>query len=490
MYGDGSSEYTPSSTGVCITGNTGAQGEKGETGATGSKGDTGATGPQGPQGEKGETGATGSKGDTGATGPQGPKGDKGDATNYWLSSGVIDLRGWDESLWFPCVCKQGISTATTQRIRVGYALEGNGKPSWATHSGGYSVQFEIDMVGSGWGTNQPSQVTKVVHDNYWFCDVSPVSCTQCSYSSRPILWLRGGGYYHWWTTYTCEGWTGYTTKTNIYGSSTYPWYVEPVSSRPTPEGMNYQSEIIQNRQNITLKVSKNDVCNQLNSELTVTGNAIALTTGHFTVNATNLTITSDGTLTAKNGVFSGKLEAASGTFKGDITGATGNFAGNIRASTIKIGSTSDDTMAYYGLSVTSSDTFIKGTGRSAGCLTVTSGSAELSAGLSGQKATVTCMSDETVSINGTSVYLNGRALHPMYFTTYTQYKSLTFSANSAQNIGLSACPTAASMGYTNVQCLGGVTDNANVYVLGSAWLTNPTATSRSITKIIWYLLYY
>ncbi len=493
VYGDGSSEYTPSSTGVCITGNTGAQGEKGATGATGAqgpKGDTGATGPQGPQGEKGETGATGSKGDTGATGPQGPKGDKGDATNYWLSSGVIDLRGWDESLWFPCVCKQGISTATTQRIRVGYALEGNGKPSWATHSGGYSVQFEIDMVGSGWGTNQQDQVTKVVHDNYWFCDVSPVSCTQCSYSSRPILWLRGGGYYHWWTTYTCEGWTGYTTKTNIYGSSTYPWYVEPVSSRPTPEGMNYQSEIIQNRQNITLKVSKNDVCNQLNSELTVTGNAIALTTGHFTVNATNLTITSDGTLTAKNGVFSGKLEAASGTFKGDITGATGNFAGNIRASTIKIGSTSDDTMAYYGLSVTSSDTFIKGTGRSAGCLTVTSGSAELSAGLSGQKATVTCMSDETVSINGTSVYLNGRALHPMYFTTYTQYKSLTFSANSAQNIGLSACPTAASMGYTNVQCLGGVTDNANVYVLGSAWLTNPTATSRSITKIIWYLLYY
>ena len=54
-YGDGSSEYTPSSTGVCITGNTGA---KGDTGEQGPKGDTGETGPQGPQGEPGASGAT------------------------------------------------------------------------------------------------------------------------------------------------------------------------------------------------------------------------------------------------------------------------------------------------------------------------------------------------------------------------------------------------------------------------------------------------
>ena len=40
-YGDGSSEYTPSANGVCITGNTGSKGDKGD------KGDTGETGPQG-----------------------------------------------------------------------------------------------------------------------------------------------------------------------------------------------------------------------------------------------------------------------------------------------------------------------------------------------------------------------------------------------------------------------------------------------------------
>ncbi len=502
VYGDGSSEYTPSATGVCITGNTGEKGDKGDkgaTGATGPKGDTGATGPQGPQGEKGETGSTG---------PQGPKGDKGDATNYWKNGGVLDLRTstYDVNKWYPFVANYGLDAGFTEHIRVWYALEGNAVPSWSQHSAGYTVNFEIDMNGSGWGTADYAGVSKVVHDSYRFCDVSPVSCTQCSYSSRPILWLRGGGLYHWQSSGNQTAWTGYTTNTNIY-SSTYPWYVEPVSSRPTPEGMNYQSEIVQNRNNITLKVSKNDVLNQLNSELTVTGNQIKLTTGHFTVNATNLTITSDGTLTCKNGVFSGKLEAAtgtfagslsaaSGTFKGDITGATGNFAGNIRASTIKIGSTSDDATAYYGLSVSSSGTVIEGTGRAAGRITADSSYAKLSAGLSGAEATVSCAGDETVTVSATDIKLNGttyvnsRVVHPMLFTTYTQYKSLTFSANSAQNIGLSACPTAASMGYTNVQCLGGVTNNANVYVLGSAWLTNPTATSRSITMIVWYLLYY
>lgn len=82
-YGDDRTEFTPSENGVCITGNTGAQGAqgargpqgaagpKGETGPQGPKGDKGATGPQGPTGPKGETGAQGPQGNPGSTGPQG-----------------------------------------------------------------------------------------------------------------------------------------------------------------------------------------------------------------------------------------------------------------------------------------------------------------------------------------------------------------------------------------------------------------------------------
>lgn len=64
-YGDDRTEFTPSENGVCITGNTGAQG------AQGARGPQGAAGPQGPTGPKGETGARGPQGNPGSTGPQG-----------------------------------------------------------------------------------------------------------------------------------------------------------------------------------------------------------------------------------------------------------------------------------------------------------------------------------------------------------------------------------------------------------------------------------
>ena len=72
------------------------------------------------------------------------------------------------------------------------------------------------------------------------------------------------------------------------------------------------------------QVSKGDVVNQVNSELKIDGNSIALTTGHFTISAKNLTLDSAG-----NATFSGTVKAATiegGTIKGaTITGASGEF---------------------------------------------------------------------------------------------------------------------------------------------------------------------
>ena len=50
-YGDDRTEFTPSENGVCITGNTGAQGARGPQGAAGPKGATGAQGPTGASGK-------------------------------------------------------------------------------------------------------------------------------------------------------------------------------------------------------------------------------------------------------------------------------------------------------------------------------------------------------------------------------------------------------------------------------------------------------
>ncbi len=72
-----------------------------------------------------------------------------------------------------------------------------------------------------------------------------------------------------------------------------------------------QSQITQQAGQIALKVSQGDVTKQLNSELKITGNAIALTTGHFTINAKNMTLDAQG-----NATFSGSVSGAA------ITGST------------------------------------------------------------------------------------------------------------------------------------------------------------------------
>ena len=77
-YGDDRTEFTPSENGVCITGNTGAQGAQGARGPQGAAGPKGETGAQGPQG------ATGPKGETGPQGLQGIQGVKGaDGKTYY-----------------------------------------------------------------------------------------------------------------------------------------------------------------------------------------------------------------------------------------------------------------------------------------------------------------------------------------------------------------------------------------------------------------------
>lgn len=63
-----------------------------------------------------------------------------------------------------------------------------------------------------------------------------------------------------------------------------------------------------------------NVTEKLNSELKVDGNSIALTTGHFTINAANMKLDANG-----NAEFSGKLNAATGAFSGTISGSSGEF---------------------------------------------------------------------------------------------------------------------------------------------------------------------
>lgn len=180
---------------------------------------------------KGDTGAKGDKGEQGDQGPQGKPG--ADGKDYWQQDVWVDLSAatYDQNTWYTVVGGQLPQTGFAG-IKVVVNLNSGTKPSWSTHSAGFSVDFHIDTQASGWGTTLAETI--IYSDTFNFCPVSPVSYKQLGWGSRPILYLRGGGKYRVFSTYNAA-WKiykdGYTWQSGQYSQS-----AKPSSSRPTPEG--------------------------------------------------------------------------------------------------------------------------------------------------------------------------------------------------------------------------------------------------------------
>lgn len=152
---------------------------------------------------------------------------------YWQQDVWVDLSAaeYDRNVWYPVV-GGALPSGGFVGIKVSVGLNSGTKPSWSTHSAGFSVDFHIDTQRSGWGET-PGE-TIIYTDNYAWCPVSPVSYRQLSNDSRPVLYLRGGGKYRVITTIAIE-WKiykdGYTWQSGQYSQSAMPQ-----NSRPTPEG--------------------------------------------------------------------------------------------------------------------------------------------------------------------------------------------------------------------------------------------------------------
>lgn len=165
--------------------------------------------------------------------------DGADGKNYWQQDVWVDLSAatYDQNTWYTVVGEQLPQTGFAG-IKVVVNLNSGTKPSWSTHSAGFSVDFHIDTQASGWGTT-PAE-TIIYSDNYNWCPVSPVSYKQLTAGSRPILYLRGGGKYRVFSTYNAS-WKiykdGYTWQSGQYSQS-----AKPSSSRPTPEGHTLKGE--------------------------------------------------------------------------------------------------------------------------------------------------------------------------------------------------------------------------------------------------------
>lgn len=163
---NGTTEYQPSANGVCITGSTGAKGDKGDKGATGSQGPqgvkgatgaqgpqgpTGATGPQGVQGKTGATGPQGVQGKTGATGPTGPQGPKGEKG----ATGATGPQGSTGKGLKSAVDQYYLSTSNTTQSGGSWS---NTQPSWVSGKYIWTRTYQT------WNDNTTTTTTPVLAD--------------------------------------------------------------------------------------------------------------------------------------------------------------------------------------------------------------------------------------------------------------------------------------------------------------------------------------
>lgn len=134
---------------------------------------------------------------------------------------------YDVSKYYPVLLNAGIPSNGTYTYEVNVQLNSGTKPSWATHSAGFTCNLKANVKANGWGiTNGYGWI----EDNYYsFCDKMPAYITQFGYRSKIVFYLRGGGTYYIYSPQVNDSATIYTAKTNLY-DSTYPYYVEPTTS--------------------------------------------------------------------------------------------------------------------------------------------------------------------------------------------------------------------------------------------------------------------
>lgn len=154
----------------------------------------------------------------------------GDVTaNYYKVNGqqTLDLNSLDANKWYPCVMTAHPSNTTPIRVTFTDALSGH-KPSWSTHSFGFSFQFDFEWIGGGWGTI--AWYLRVYrYAAHYGGETACYGLEQRNNRSALVLYMRGGTSYYYRST-DGRSFTVYTTTTNI-GDSTYPDNVSPRTSK-------------------------------------------------------------------------------------------------------------------------------------------------------------------------------------------------------------------------------------------------------------------
>lgn len=335
---------------------------------TGDKGEQGIPGLQGIQGEKGDQGIQGPKGDTGPQGPQGIQGLQG-LQGKQGPQGIQGNTG-----------PQGIQGNTGPQGPQG--VKGNTGATGPKGEKGDGLDVKDTR-----STNQPP--------SWYFANYPRTSVAEFKQCS--VLGLSGVGAFCY--LLTVVPWNdasgGYPKQTaKVEGSGKEYWRVGTSASS--------WSKWIE-------CVQKGDVVNQVNSELKISGNSIALTTGHFTISAKNMTLDSAG-----NATFSGTVKAASiesstitgGTISGGTISGTTITGGTVKAATIESSTITGGTISGSTINGNNiSGGTIKGAIISGGSISGMSGAFVESFSVSAENPVLLEYSTHTAGAASSSIYL-------------------------------------------------------------------------------------
>lgn len=142
-----------------------------------------------------------------------------------MYSYTIDLSDntYNQDTYYPVV-GHPLPTNGFVRIKLAVQLNSGAVPTWSTHGGGFTCNLDLLTTSIGWGRTNGNTI--ILDSSYLWADSNPCGYSQMHNSSRPVLWLRGGGKYFVWSEY--EG--NFDIKTSEY--TEYENTVAPTSTYP------------------------------------------------------------------------------------------------------------------------------------------------------------------------------------------------------------------------------------------------------------------
>ena len=141
---------------------------------------------------------------------------------------LIDLSStatYDSNTWYP-ILGSGIPHGGFTQIGCHVQLNSGTKPSWSTHNSGFTCNLDVLAKAVGWGTTAGESIIRDYSWRFTSNNVSPISYQQLGNSSRPVIYMRGGGKYRIYTSNPIS-WQIITAATTVTQQS-----IKPESSCP------------------------------------------------------------------------------------------------------------------------------------------------------------------------------------------------------------------------------------------------------------------